>query len=576
MSKSASGAAAEVPDADVPDVTVKTSRRSTTTRLGVHLGKILYYRIARIYPSLMLTMVEAAQNAIDADATRVLIAIDQKASRVVVVDNGIGVTEAKFNDALDNVGDSQKRRGQLGQFGIGLISPLNKCKLYEFYSRPAGHEFVNHWTLEGDVIKTQKHPDVPYEEIDDLPEIPSPFRTASRRLKTRWNTMVLLEETTQDKTTRTVELDALEHEICVKLSNGMRKKNTVIHVVINDENGNVSSREILPMVFTGEPLEEVVYDDVDCGRVVFQLYRASKTKDGRKGEVVVKKDDDLFQISWAEYRVQAMGPGYLTAFKDAFNALWSGYFEGVIILEKVTLDAERTKFEMDDALRASYMVVDRWYQEHGQKYFEDEQESRREERYRQLGEQSLTELLAQVADDPHLHSVLEDLLGSVPAPVPREANKSGGAGSTAKRRRTVAEPRDQSEDRSKDDSETGADDGDRADSDETQIGKRRTHARLRFGYEQDHRSGHVWQFDHDETMIVFNTIHPEWAGLDETPDGRHLARHDKWLIHLQLYVGLEVLQLLGEYPDADEFDAHRHEIDKRIRPYSGLIIRRTR
>lgn len=521
-------------------------------RMDVHLGKILW-RLANTYPTLLLTVVECVQNAIDADATQVLVAIDQQANRVIVADNGNGVDEQKFGAALRSIGDSRKRKGSLGQFGIGLISPLNKCGKYLFISRE-GTDKPNEWLFEGEKIKAQSSVDIPRRTLANLPAIPAPFRSTSRRIGATWNSMALMEDTTQDRTIRTVDLDELEHQILIKLSIGMRRKGTIVHVVINDEKGAVSNRTITPMEYRGQPLEEVVYDDVDCGKIVFRLYRASLTGEGRKGEVSVMAMHDSYPISWQEYRTQAMGAGFLEHFPEAFATLGSGYFEGVVLLEKVSLDPRRTRFVMSDALRASYYAVASWFEEHGSKHYEDEKEQRRETRYRELGEKSLNHLLEVLGADPRLSAILEDLTGAAPKAKPKEEN--GSTRAPNKRRRTTAEPTPREpKEPSKEPS------------------SRRARATLRFGYEQIHGYANVWTFDWDTTTIVFNTLHPIWVMLDENADGSRNSRHDKQIIHLQLYVGLEVLQLLADCLDSpDEFDERRYEIDKRIKPYALTVI----
>ncbi len=523
---------------------------SSRQRIEVHLGKVLH-KLANTYPTLLLTVVEAAQNAIDADATKVLIAIDQQASRVVVVDDGKGVTVEKFGLALSSVGDSIKRKGSLGQFGLGLISPLDKCESYVFMSRPDGQTVANRWQFDGASIKTQREVDIPHRDIDALPVVPTPFRSADRRLNTRWNTMVLLDGITQDRTIRTVLLDDLEHQIRVKLSNGMRRKGTTVHVVINDDKGQVASRDILPMEYTGEPLEEVVYHDADCGEVRFRLYRAPKTREGRRGEVVVMRTDDLYPISWREFRTQAMGSKYLTEFLEAFAVLGSGYFEGVVTMQNVVLDPQRTKFVMNDALLTGYMVIDRWFRDHGRKHYETEQEQRREERYKELGERSLGHLLDRIGNDPQLSSVLEELFASPERKSKAEREQQPTGKSSTRRRRTIAEAKPKP---ASDDPDT-----------------RRAPAILRFAYEAIPGFAHLWQYDWDAATIVFNIMHPIWVMLDET-DGKRTTRHDKQIMHLQLFVGLEIIMMLADAGDRDEFEDARNELDKRVRPYARTII----
>jgi hypothetical protein len=526
-----------------------------THRVSIHLGKVLF-KLANTYPTLLLAVVEAAQNAIDADATQVLIAIDQQGSRVTVADNGTGVTVEKFGMALMSVGDSVKRKGSLGQFGIGLISPLNKCREFVFTSMPAGSSLANEWTFVGeDILKQRADIDIPRRAVPSIPAIPQPFKSTSRRLKTAWNSVVLMNGITQDRTIRTVLMDELEHHLRNKLSQGMRQKGTAIHVVINDENGVITNRDILPMEFTGEALPVVEYVDADCGLVVFKLYRAPKTRSGRKGEVVVMKLDDKYSFSWKEYRVQAMGSGFLAEFKEAFAVLESGYFEGIIYLENVTLAPERTKFNLDDALRTSYFVIDRWYREHGQQHYEEEQEARREERYKELGQKSLDRLYEKLAHDALLHSVLEELLGNLSKPEPRERSKTT---TPLKKRRAVAEPSLAKKHRT-----TG---------DKPKPTPEQAPTTLRFAYEQLPGSTNLWEFDTSAATVVFNILHPVWVSLDDAAEGKRTSRHDKQITHLQTWVGFQVIMLLANHSDPDDFESNRHSIDEQVRPYASLFI----
>ena len=81
----------------------------------------------------------------------------------------------------------------------------------------------------------------------------------------------------------------------------------------------------------------------------------------------------------------------------------------------------------------------------------------------------------------------------------------------------------------------------------------------------------MWQYDWDAATIVFNIMHPIWVMLDET-DGKRTTLHDKQIMHLQLFVGLEIIMMLADAGDRDEFEDARNELDKRVRPYARTII----
>ena len=83
--------------------------------------------VAKSYPYLLDVILETIQNAIDSGATRIAIAVDQKKRSVDIVDNGVGATKSKFEEALQSVCQTMKMRDKLGQFGIGLISPLGSA-----------------------------------------------------------------------------------------------------------------------------------------------------------------------------------------------------------------------------------------------------------------------------------------------------------------------------------------------------------------------------------------------------------------------------------------------------------------
>ena len=128
--------------------------------LDVHLGNVLMHIASDTYTTLPRTVLEGVQNALDADADTIHIIVDMRGRQIIIRDNGNGVTVKMFDDALLQICNSQKSDDKLGRFGRGLISPLNKCKLFRFTSVRNGTRreenglrrpptgFYNTWTFE--------------------------------------------------------------------------------------------------------------------------------------------------------------------------------------------------------------------------------------------------------------------------------------------------------------------------------------------------------------------------------------------------------------------------------------------
>lgn len=536
---------------------------AATHTLGLHHGEVLL-RLANTYPTITLTVVEAVQNAIDADAEKVFIGIDVQRRSIIVLDDGLGVTVDKFQEALLSVGKGIKRPGSLGRFGLGLISPLNKCTRYVFASQPVGERNVNWWEFEGDRIRGQHHEvQIPYGLNAELPAIPSQFRRSANGLRARWRTFVWLSGVTQDKVVGAADLDELEGQIRTKLGPGMRRKGTTAHIVLIDERGQMSdTRSVDPGEYTGERLPVVTYTDADCGEVRFELYRAHKTGGVRRGEVVFMRTGDNYPVLWRELFGQALGGRWLEIAKDALDALGSGYFEGVIYADKVELHQERTKFIWNEALRGLFMALGTWYSEHGQAHFEDEQEARRERRYQELGERSLAKIMGLLEKNTAFSLLARRLLGVLPGEEPvqqprpgrggsSDGNSGGSSGTRTKRPRVVANP-PPNRDRPAQD--------------------REPHPTLRFAYEMLEHSTRLWEFDADSGMLTFNVRHPVWVSLDETA-GRHTSRNDRQIMHLQEWLALKLLRLLSRHDDPDfDLEIMRIDVDDEVKYYAEMFI----
>lgn len=355
-----------------------------TSEIDFHKGEVLH-KLSNTYRYLPLTLIEGAQNAIDAGADRIMLCIDLKRRTVLMVDNGEGTTKSKFDQALASVGKGVKSADKLGRFGLGLISPLNKCARFHFISAYPGRRKAMKWTfVQADIRSQHSSLAIPYTELDAVPELPSRFKQyAYEDFDVQWRTRVEMIGVTRDKVISVVDLDGLEQQIRTKLGPAMRTNKVCIRVVLIDDNDKHLSRDITPTSYSGEPLDVVSYVSDDSGMVEFQLFRAAKHGSKRTGQISVMAAGDNYPITWAEFMKQARGRNMADIFGDSFKVLSSGYFEGIITCENIELHPERTKFEYNDALESLYLIIDQWYTECGQAHYQLEEEQSQEARYQE-------------------------------------------------------------------------------------------------------------------------------------------------------------------------------------------------
>lgn len=532
----------------------------------MHQGAVIL-KLARTYPTITLTVVEAIQNALDADARNVFVGVDMRGRQVIVLDDGSGVTQEKFQQALMSVGMGVKRDDAIGRFGLGLISPLNKCKYFRFASHPAGATFANVWRFEAAVIGEQhQRITIPRTESKFLPPIPGQFMEHAMRGYPSWHSFLEINEVVEDRLIGVTDLDELESEVRVKLGSVMRAKGTSVHVVLFDAKGKVTERDIDPLEFTGEPLPVGDFVDSSCGRVVIELYRAPRDGGKRKGLVTVMQLGDNTQIPWSQFYEQArrLKAFNMAELKAAFDILKSGYFEGVISAEKIELDPSRDKFAVGQALQSLYIALYIWYSEHGQKFYEDEAEARRDARWEELGEQSLARVLDRLKVDSAFAGLARNLIGVLPdtgriasTEERRKREKPEGDDPEPKRRRAVAKPPA-----------------------EKQVPrdprKPRLNFTLRYAYEVLRGSKRLWEFDDETGVMTFNVRHPIWESLDQGANGRRTKRNDQQIMHLQEWLTLKLLLILVRNSEPDfDFQLARQPVDEEVKLYAAMFIANT-
>lgn len=543
---------------------------SSTIDIATHAGQSLK-AASDTYPTLLLTLVEMTQNAVDANATRIIICIDRQNRKVYVFDNGEGIEPVKFNGALTQINKSIKDTSKLGQFGRGLISPLCKCEAFTVLSLPEanrrdGHEWI--FVRSHIIASADGRGAVHMRQVASLGEVPNIVKKAAKGdFGGQYFTMIRMDEVVADKAINEVDLDKLEYEIKTKLGRVMLGKGTKVRVAQLHENGEKETRDIEPTNYIGEPLPKMSYQFDYAGTITFELFRARRTRGKDLGVVGVIPADGLQPITIKGVRVQALGRKAYTELKDlgiqeVLAALESGYFEGLVTVENINLDPSREKFAISASLDDLYLALCQWWEDFGGAEYANAKDVSREERYRTLSMRS-AERLRDLFKDPKFMN-LAQLLQSMAIAGEHTGNTPVTRPTPNKDRlvkpRGPRIPNPNSKPRERKPAGSGGGSG------------------LDDWFEHDTLPGspYVWELDHERFKLVINIRHPLWVALDET-NGKHLPKNARMVMDFQEYLALEVLFLLSHFPnDPERFEEHRAWIDSKLEPYCALFITSSR
>jgi|GEM_PF-3387891 len=544
---------------------------ATEDRVAIdfHAGEALW-NFAKTYPTLPLCIIEAVQNAIDANAHVVFAGVDLVEHRVAICDDGDGASKDQLAKALRSVGKGVKSSDKIGRFGRGFIAPLPMAQTMTVFSRPRGSSKVNHWLLIGEQLrKMERDLNICYEEYDDFPSLPYPFIHSQNEAKrgkraTRWSTMILLDKLIEDRVLTEIEPEDFELLLLGKLRRPMREKDVTVFLKVRDHSGKIKTRTITASNFTGEKLEEVKLFANACGNVVFTLYKARMTGGKHKGRVEIFQTGDPSAIGATEFRAQAMGLKWYggqsdEAIKKGIDALCGGLLEGGISVDNIELNPERKKFEIGDPLTDVYALIGDWYEKFGSTYLNDEHERRTEKRYRELGAQSLEWLLSQL-QTPEFAELRENLHGMIPISNGEKASSdegrpkaSDGRTKSPKSKRLVVRPKPEPKE-------------------EEPRRTRRGSFSLSFAYEMLSGSTRLWEYDHQEGVMTFNIRHPLWVKVDSVKQN---PKADRRVVHLQVWLAFKLIFLLATtHADPGEIELHRHLLDQEAEYYiEGFVLK---
>lgn len=504
-----------------------------TTRLGFHEGNILELA-ANKYPSLREAVLEAIQNAIDATATKINVNINQQKRSIFIHDNGSGASIAFFNSAIACIGDSKKEKGKLGQFGLGVVSALNKCKKFTFSSRPTDKSNgLMQWTFEAEKIKN----------VRQGLTIPVEPRTVAENQW--WNSELMISDYTTDQMRAKIDMDVLCEQIIDRYNEHMKKHRTVVQIKLTSPSGQLEERILRPIAYTGGPIPAKVYKGELAGETAFQLYVAKTKTEGRRtvrGGRVKVVDSTGYGIALSSKALS----GLLS--DQNVNLLTSGLFEGEIrFSEKVRVEASRRYFEETEALMEACGHIETWLHEIGQAYIKKMEDEATTERYNRLGETSLKVVRSLLKSRPDLANIVRSFdygsVGKEHAETDGEKDGKLDAKSidgTGRKGTRCGGGNRSSEPKERKDHKPLAVGGQEGGQPRTFIKDSSYGLILQHGTVQN---SNLWHLDESRGVLTINIYHPTWEACDTTVD-RSASARDKMICDLQERIILHALHLL--------------------------------
>lgn len=120
-------------------------------------SRIIDYLSSGLYHTPAACLKELINNSYDAEAERVDIFVKPDADRIIIADDGKGMTKNEFERHFKRISESHKRdddsplahgRRKIGKIGIGFIAANELCEVMELYSTQAGSSELLHVVID--------------------------------------------------------------------------------------------------------------------------------------------------------------------------------------------------------------------------------------------------------------------------------------------------------------------------------------------------------------------------------------------------------------------------------------------
>lgn len=503
-------------------------------KLSLHIGRALL-QVASAYPTLRKVIAEATQNALDANASKIIINVNLKDHKVTIQDNGDGVSEESFNEAIRMICESRKLLGtdqkKLGRFGIGLIAGLGKCREFCFISRPKGRGKFKQWTFNtSDIQECADEIDIPVIDRVDLNH------------NTPFSSLIIFTGIKQDRFISAITASELADEIKHHYNKALLRLGTVVSITLTDVEGNIETVELEGERFSGRKVNDQVLTTAHGAAVIFNIYIASRKPGLKPPGIVVGEIGSDHTFPFSDF-VDSTAE-WFTSNPDCLKALKSGLLTGEILGDGVKLHTNRRQFEANEALGEFCCAISTWYTNTGKAIIESERSELKDCRFQDIGRDVLQKLEEIIPGFKQIKTVLESAnFGSIgrghaipnSGKVLDETLPFNALGSTNAK--------------GEGNSRTGRNDmphenvGHIPNIATGPRGERRNRVRgsnsgLVIHFEASTKS--LWDFDPPTATLTFNVAHPSWQELEHS---------DEALAEMQLTIALLVLNMEGYRSD---------------------------
>lgn len=538
-----------------------STEKNVAIEFGNHGGLLI--NLADTYPSLLRTTGESVQNSLDIGALTIAITVNLKSRCISVRDNGTGVNENDFNEALRQIGVSTKTKGKLGRYGLGLVSALGKCRYSTVVSSRADDKAGFHeWKfVTGDIAKMSRVT-IPMKPRPDLTD--NRAKAGNGVTYVDWRTEVCLTGVTDNALLNKLNIEILVEHLIANYNNALKKSGAVISIRFIDEMGKEESRNVGYRSYTGIPIPQYRHEH-KAGVTYFDLFISRPANGRRSGKVQVGEASDPFRFSFLDFAKNHAE----WVDKGAVSLLTSGLFEGDIVDSALVLHSNRQSFEASVPLVNFARAINHWAETVGSELANEVEFEQTDLRLQRIGLATLSKIeeLIRARHDMALEAVLRSFkvgtIGRGHTPTPKDIVGKQEDHSLAV---TGSDPKGSS----------GGDSGDSDGGGEPKEpkplhspmtvtgprGPRRTIVKhhsvgLQLSYEMMPGSSDLWNLDSKTGILRINKRHPYFVECLEK---------DAWLLRLEEHIVINALRLQATPED------WREQIKMFLEDHTGDVV----
>ena len=343
----------------------------TTLQIGFDTRNVVEI-LASQYPTLRRVINELIQNQVDEKATRSVTVMDRKERKLETMDNGGGASLEVIKKKFLQIGKSTKSKGAYGQFGVGLLSPIGKCRRLILTSRGKGDkEFYEVVIDERQLEKTLGDPQILVRPSKEDPN------------KVWWTTKVTLEGINDDSyACRFPTPQEIEDDVISNFNVALEQLRTLVVIVVRNEHGvSEPAHTFTARPYGGTPLTEVEFvDDKRRGtKALFRIFVVEARRGGRG--INVGNRENPSRMRWSDF-IKHIGPGMLPS--ELVKALNKemGLFEGEILTSALNfMNVDRQSFKLTDQTLEFCIAIEEWWKKVGKSVFEEALEKGKDEVY---------------------------------------------------------------------------------------------------------------------------------------------------------------------------------------------------